>query len=68
MGKVTEVLVTLASRCDFCLKGSSARFSENKLIVGLNSNCCDAALKRTLLKNNIKMNTSRCQKFISDSF
>ena len=46
MGKVAEVLVTLASCCDFCFKGSGTSFSENKLIMGLNSNCCDCSIKK----------------------
>ena len=50
MGKVAEVLVTLASRCDFCFKGSSASFSENKLIVGRNSTCCDCSIKKNRKK------------------
>ena len=51
MGKVAEVLVTLASRCDFCFKGSSTSFSENKLIMGLNSNCCDCSIKKRQRKS-----------------
>ena len=46
MAKVANVLVRLASHCDFCFKGSSTSFSENKLIVGLNSNCCDCSIKK----------------------
>ena len=123
-----------SGRGDFCFKGSSTSFSgENKLIVGLNSNCCDCSIKKnrkkvvwfwqtdmvefliderklsmmkldyiwshlstainskklfnalpqgnwlapstTLppkmargIRRTIQMNTSRCQKFISDSF
>ena len=49
MAKVVNILVRLASHCDFCFKGSSTSFSENKLIVGLNYIVIvvTAALKRT---------------------
>ena len=50
MAKVANVLVTLVSHCDFCFKGSSTSFSENKLIVGLNSNCCDCSIKKNRKK------------------
>ena len=50
MGKVAEVLVTLASRCDFRFKGSSTSLSENKLIVGLNSNCCRCSINKNRKK------------------
>ena len=50
MGKVAEVLVTIVSRCNFCFKGSSASFSENKLIVGLNSDCYDCSIKKNRKK------------------
>ena len=53
MGKVAEVLVTLASHCDFCFKGSSTSFSENKLIVGLNSNFCDCSIKKKQKKSSL---------------
>ena len=48
--KVANVLVTLASHCDFCFKGSSTSFSENKMIVELNSNCCDCSIKKNRKK------------------
>ena len=50
MAKVANVLVTLVSHCDFCFKSSSTSFSENKLIVGLNSNCCDCSIKKNRKK------------------
>ena len=49
MGKVAEVLVTLVSHCDICFKCSNTRFSENKLFVGLNSNC-DCSIKKNRKK------------------
>ena len=50
MAKVANVLGTLASHFDFCFKGSSTSFGENKLIVGLNSNCCDCSIKKNRKK------------------
>ena len=47
MAKVANVLVRLASHCDFCFKGSSTSFSENKLIVAQIVIVVTAALKRT---------------------
>ena len=50
MAKVANVLVRLASHCDFSFQGSSTSFSENKLIVGLNCNCCDCSIKKNRKK------------------
>ena len=47
---MANVLVRLASHCDFCFKGLSTSFSGNKLIVGLNGNCCDCSIKKNRKK------------------
>ena len=55
MAKVANVLVRLASHCDFYFKGSSTSFSENKLIVGLNCNCCNCNCDCSIKKNRKKL-------------
>ena len=47
MGKVTQTLVTLTSHCDFHFKHLNMSFTENKLIVDLNSNCHDCSTQKT---------------------
>ena len=41
-----RILVTLTSHCDFHYKHLNISFSENKLIVDLNSNCQDCSIPK----------------------
>ena len=46
MGKVAQILFILTSHCDFHFKHLNISFSENKLIVDLNSNCHDCSIQK----------------------
>ena len=44
---MAHILVTLTSHCDFHFKHLNMSFTENKLIVDLNSNCHDSSTPKT---------------------
>ena len=46
MEKVAQILVTLTSHSDFHFKHLNMSFTENKLIVDLNSNCHDCSIQK----------------------
>ena len=48
--KVAQILVTLTSHCDFHFKHLNISFSENKLIVYLNSSCQDCSIQKNRKK------------------